>query len=145
MPTQPRIIRTNIKIGDSSQQIIYNDEHVVLKLQVSWNNDNLTGATLELTNVMASPRFELCEIHRCQGVFPSFTDYLIMHTSKNTSVQMSTKSIAFNPAIAFDVGKEYRIIFKVYPDSCSAISNLNCQFDGNTPDSKDGAIIIGAR
>ncbi len=147
MPTRPVKQVRSLKIGSPNWFVLFNDSEVILKAKFSWDaNDHITAVDMELTNLASSPiQYEICKLQRCLNTYPSSPDYLVIHISTQGGQIVSTDSHQFNPPVKFDTtGDKFTFIFKESNLACDSSGNYNCQFPGGTPDTKDGAIIIGS-
>lgn len=149
----------SLKLQEKSPFYVFNDEEITLLGEFEWRQNTITAIKFTLKNLLPADlsryRYKICCIQRCKGTYGPNYDALTIQLSSykpSTINEISIKTVdltSTNDEIDFNIDSEQLIVFNASDKECKTneqnkCNNLyDCELDGNTPKTKNGAIIVG--
>ena len=136
-----------LKIGTTHPFILFQDndeKEIILVANFKWPGDNIIEINFTLKNLTTKTMYKICEVRKCAKIEGANDEQILIQLSTSTTNTYSTDSISFNDntKIPFKTGSKFTFSFNASTKDCR--SSYICEFDGDTPKTKRGTIIVGA-
>jgi len=137
----PNIQHKQWSHGNESEDFLFIDLSLALKLKLQWTGDTINQATLSLFNFYSNTTYKICGVTKCAADEEYNHPHFLIHLGLNGTTFKSEFTATSNQLGALNLpkGAEAHFLFKIH-DACP--KTLNCGFDNIKPLSKDGSIII---
>lgn len=139
----PKRPKTTIQPHSEKEYLIFNDDNIELSAVFSWipTTRDIGKILFRLVN-KNFPRntYKSCYTLQCINEHPLYKDYIVIQLSREGGTEEQT--FDYSGAFTLNKDQEQLILFKVGDLDCDMIA-INCKLEGGTPETKDGAVIVG--